>query len=112
MVRQLIRKKVWVVRKNDIQLIDAGLGHIISLHKVISILVPEKKPLDNIVSVADAQGMLIPVNGRFKVKSIIVMSSGHVILSSLLPQTLMDKVKGYEKPIGRGKIQPKTTAAD
>ena len=73
------------------KLINIGFGSLISAGRVLSILEPASAPIKRIVQEAKDRGMLIDGSYGRSTKSVIVMDTDHVILSSLEPQVLADR---------------------
>lgn len=74
------------------QLINIGFGNIVSAERIISIVSPESAPIKRIVQEAkDAKTAIDATYGR-RTRSVIIMDSGHVILSAVQPETIAGRV--------------------
>ena len=65
------------------KLIDIGHGNFISDAHFIALISPDSAPSKRLVQNARDQMILIDASHGKKTRSIIIMDSGHVILSSL-----------------------------
>lgn len=74
------------------KLINVGFGNVVNSNKIISIISPEAAPIKRMVQTAKDSGIAIDATCGRKTKAVIVMESGHLILSSLLPETLAGRV--------------------
>ncbi len=70
------------------KLINIGFGSLIAAERVLSVLEPESAPIKRIVQEAKDRAMLIDASYGRKTKSVLLMDTDHVILSSLTPEAL------------------------
>ena len=62
------------------------------MDKVVSIIRTEAAPIKRMIQVAKDNNMAIEATCGRKTKCILVMDSGHVVLSALLPDTIENRV--------------------
>lgn len=74
------------------QLINIGFGNIVSAERIISIVSPESAPIKRIVQEAKDSKMAIDATYGRRTRSVIIMDSGHVILSAVQPETIAGRV--------------------
>lgn len=74
------------------RLINIGFGNLVNANKVVSIISPESAPVKRMVQLAKDSAMAIDATCGRKTKSVIVTDSGHLVLSSLLPETIASRV--------------------
>ena len=73
------------------QLVNIGFGNIVSAERIISIVSPESAPVKRIVQEAkDSKTAIDATYGR-RTRSVIVMDSGHIILSAVQPETIANR---------------------
>lgn len=65
---------------------------MVNIDKVLGIISPQAAPVKRMVQNAKDSGMAIDATCGRKMKSVLVMESGHIMLSSLLPETISKKV--------------------
>ena len=74
------------------QVINIGFGNIVSADRIISIVSPESAPIKRIVQEAkDSKKAIDATYGR-RTRSVIIMDSGHIILSAVQPETVASRV--------------------
>ena len=73
-------------------LINVGYGNIVNMDKVVSIIRTEAAPIKRMIQVAKDNNMAIDATCGRKTKCILIMDSGHVVLSALLPETIENRV--------------------
>lgn len=74
------------------KLVNIGFGNVVNSNKIISIISPEAAPIKRMVQTAKDNGMAIDATCGRRTKAVIVIESGHLILSSLLPETIAGRV--------------------
>ena len=74
------------------QLINIGFGNIVSAERIISIVSPESAPIKRIVQEAKDSKMAIDATYGRRTRSVIIMDSGHIILSAVQPATIAGRV--------------------
>lgn len=73
-------------------LVNVGYGNIVNMEKVVGIIRADAAPIKRMVQVAKDNNMAIDATCGRKTKSILVMDSGHIMLSALLPDTIENRV--------------------
>lgn len=77
------------------RLINVGFGNVVNSSKIISIISPDAAPVKRLVQTAKDTGMAIDATCGRRTKAVIVTDSGHLILSSLLPETIAGRVNHF-----------------
>lgn len=80
------------------KLVNVGFGNVVNSSKIIGIISPEAAPIKRMVQSAKDSGMAIDATCGRRTKAVIVTESGHLILSSLLPETIAGRVNQKEMP--------------
>ena len=76
------------------QLVNIGFGNIVNSERVISIVSPESAPIKRMVQEAKDNKTAIDATYGRRTRAVIIMDSGHVVLSAVQPETVaarMDK---------------------
>ncbi|MDD6308123.1 MAG: DUF370 domain-containing protein [Clostridia bacterium] len=69
------------------KLFNIGFGNVVSSSRVIAIVSPDSAPIKRIIQEAREKGMLIDATYGRRSRAVLVMDSGHVVLSAILPDT-------------------------
>ena len=77
-------------------LINIGYGNMISSQRIISAVSSESAPIKRLVQEARDSGMVIDATYGRKTRTVIIMDSGHVVLSSLVTETVAQRVNEKE----------------
>ncbi len=73
------------------KLINIGFGNIVAAHRVVAIVSPESAPIKRIINDAREQGQLIDATYGRRTRAVVVMDSGHVVLSAIQPETVANR---------------------
>ncbi len=80
------------------KLINIGFGNFVSAGRVLSVLSPESAPIKRMISDIRERGLLVDASFGRKTKSVILMDSGHVILSALQPDSVLTRAEKTDNP--------------
>ena len=70
-------------------LINIGFGNMVAAERVIAIVSPESSPIKRSVQEArEGQGSLIDATYGRRTRAVLVMDSGHIVLSPIQPETI------------------------
>ncbi|GGL44397.1 extracellular matrix/biofilm regulator RemA [Sporolactobacillus putidus] len=75
-----------------IRLINIGFGNIASAGRIVSIISPESQPIKRLIKIARDNNKLIDATYGRRTRAVIVMDSDHVILSSVQPETVSQRL--------------------
>ena len=76
------------------KLINIGYGNLVNTARVVSVVSPDAAPVKRLVADTRDAGRLIDATSGKKTRSVLVMDSGHVVLSALMPETLQSRLNG------------------
>ena len=84
------------------QLVNIGFGNIIAANKIVAIVSPESAPIKRMIQEAkDAKTAIDATCGR-RTRAVIIMDSGHVILSAVQPETVASRL---DKDVSKEEIE-------
>ena len=78
------------------KLISIGFGSTVCAERVLAVIAPESAPIKRLIQEARERGMLIDASFGRKTKSVLLMDTDHVLLSSVSPAILSARME--EKP--------------
>lgn len=78
------------------KLINIGFGNMIAASRVLAIISPESAPIKRIISDVRERGQLVDATYGRRTRAVIIMDSGHVILSALQPETVAGRADRQE----------------
>ena len=76
------------------KLINIGFGNMVSASRLVAIVSPESAPIKRIIQDVRERGDLIDATYGRRTRAVVIMDSGHVILSALQPETLGARATG------------------
>lgn len=85
------------------QLINIGFGNIVSANRIISIVSPESAPIKRIIQEAKDNGTAVDATYGRRTRAVIIMDSGHIILSAVQPETVASRLD--KKDDGKEEIE-------
>lgn len=84
------------IYKTRFRLLNIGYGNSVIISRVVTIVNPGSSPMRRLREDARERNMLIDATQGRKTRSILVMDSGHVILSAVQPETMAQRIKQLE----------------
>ena len=76
----------------DIKLVNIGFGNIVAANRIISIISPESAPIKRIIQEARDKGMLVDATYGRRTRAVVVVDSGHIILSAVQTETVANRL--------------------
>lgn len=74
------------------KMINIGYGNMISAERIVTVISPESAPIKRLIQEAKDDGRAIDATYGRKTRAVIVMDSGHIVLSSLITETLASRI--------------------
>ena len=74
------------------KLVNIGFGNMVSASKLIAVVSPESAPIKRIIQDTRERGQLVDATYGRRTRSVIIMNSGHVILSAIQPETIAGRL--------------------
>lgn len=86
---------------DTLKLINIGFGNMIAANRLLAVVSPESAPIKRIIQDSRERGTLVDATYGRRTRAVVIMDSGHVILSALQPETVAGRMTGkQEKPMG------------
>lgn len=76
------------------RLVNIGFGNIVSAGRIIAIVSPESAPIKRNIQEARERGSLIDATYGRRTRAVLIMDSEHIILSSVQPETVANRLVG------------------
>ncbi len=68
--------------------INIGFGNMVNSDRIVAIVSPDAAPVKRLVQTAKEEKKCIDATQGRKTKTVMVMESGHTVLSALVPETI------------------------
>ncbi|WKA53559.1 extracellular matrix/biofilm biosynthesis regulator RemA family protein [Planococcus shixiaomingii] len=82
--------------------ISIGNGSAVSANRIISIVTPDSAPAKRLIQEARGKGLLVDATGGKKTKSIFIMDSDHVVISSVSAETAIARGEENDAEMNEG----------
>jgi regulator of extracellular matrix RemA (YlzA/DUF370 family) len=76
-----------------IQFINVGFGNIVAAGRIIAIVSPDSAPIKRRISEARDSGQLIDATYGRRTRAVLIMDSGHLMLSAIQPETIASRAQ-------------------
>lgn len=70
------------------KLVNVGFGNMVSSDKLVAIVGHQSAPVKRMIQEARDSGYLIDATYGRKTRAVIIMDSGHIVLSAVQPETV------------------------
>jgi len=77
----------------ELQLINIGFGNIVSAQRIVTIIGPESAPIKRIIQEGKEKGVVIYATYGRRTRAVLIMDSGHIVLSALQPETIANRLE-------------------
>lgn len=74
------------------KLVNIGYGNMVSTDRIVSVVSPESAPIKRLIQEARDDGRAIDATFGRKTRAVLIMDSGHIVLSSLITDTLASRI--------------------
>ena len=75
------------------ELVHIGFNNILVINRVVAIASPSSAPTKRTIQEGRNKGLLIDLTNGRRTKAVIIIDSGHIILSALAPETITGRVQ-------------------
>ena len=76
------------------KLLNVGFGNMVAAARVIAVVGPDSMPVKRIVGEARESGKQVDATAGRKTRAVLMMDSGHVVLSAIQPETIAGRMQG------------------
>ena len=84
----------------DLKLINIGYGNYVSAERLLAVVSPDSAPIKRIVQDSREIGMLIDATYGRKTQAVLIMDTGHAVLSALPPDAVQGRVQALDQETG------------
>lgn len=74
------------------KLINIGFGNMVSANRLLAVVSPESAPIKRIIQDTRERGQLVDATFGRRTRAVLIMDSGHVILSAIQPETVASRI--------------------
>lgn len=77
---------------DNARFINIGFGSLVNTGRVVALVSPESAPIKRLIQDAREKGHIIDATYGRKTRSVLIMDSGHVVLSLITPETIGNRL--------------------
>jgi regulator of extracellular matrix RemA (YlzA/DUF370 family) len=81
----------------DSRLLNVGFGNAVKISRIVAVVNPGSSPIRKLKDEARAEKKLIDVTEGRRTRAIILLDSGHLILSAVQPETISQRLLAMEQ---------------
>ena len=82
------------------KLINIGYGNYVSSERLLAVVSPDSAPIKRIIQEARDGGVLIDATYGRKTQAVLIMDTGHAVLSALPPDAVQARVEATDTETG------------
>ncbi len=79
------------------KLVNIGFGNMVSAERVVAVVSPESAPIKRMVQEAKEKSNAIDCTFGRRTKAVLVLDTGSLVLSALLPETIAPRFSEEEE---------------
>lgn len=80
----------------EVKFLNVGFQNMVMTSRIISILVPDSAPIKRIIAESKKTHKLIDATCGRPTRSVLVLDTDHVVLSTIQPETLANRMNEKE----------------
>ena len=84
------------------KLINIGFGNMVSANRLMAVISPESAPIKRIIQDTRERGQLVDATFGRRTRAVLIMDSGHVILSAIQPETVASRIGSKAEGLNGG----------
>ena len=74
------------------KLVNIGFGNMVSANRMVAIVSPESAPIKRMIQEAKKTKTAVDATCGRRTRAVLIMDSGHIILSAVQPETVAGRV--------------------
>ena len=90
---------------DSLKLVNIGFGNLVSASRLLAIVSPESAPIKRMIQDTRERGQLVDATFGRRTRAVLIMDSGHVILSAIQPETVAGRAGGKVEKFTGGEEQ-------
>ncbi len=78
------------------KLLNVGFGNMVSAGRIVAVIAPDSAPVKRLVQEARDGSHLIDATAGRRTRAVLMMDTGHVVLSAVQPETIAGRMQSEE----------------
>lgn len=76
------------------RVVNIGFGNIVLTSRILAVISPESAPVKRLIQDARDDKKLVDATYGRRTRAVIITDSGHILLSSIQPETIAGRISG------------------
>lgn len=90
----------------DSRLVNIGFGNAVKVNRILAVVNPGSSPIRKLKEDARMEKKLIDVTEGRRTRAILILDSGHLVLSSVQPETINQRLLALEQEQRHPELHP------
>jgi hypothetical protein len=78
------------------QVVNVGFGSVINAGRIIAVVGSDSAPIKRRIQEARENGLLVDATYGRKTRAVVIMDSGHLVISAIAPETIAGRLNPSE----------------
>ena len=78
------------------KLLNVGFGNMVAEGRIVAVIAPDSAPVKRMVQEARDDGHLIDATAGRRTRAVLMMDTGHVVLSAVQPETIAGRMQSEQ----------------
>ena len=78
------------------KLLNVGFGNMVAAGRMVAVIAPDSAPVKRLVQEARDDGHLIDATAGRRTRAVLMMDTGHVVLSAVQPETIAGRLQNED----------------
>lgn len=74
------------------KLLNIGFSNLVAQERIVAVIPPDSAPVKRLISEARENGRLVDATAGRRTRAVLMMDSGHVVLSAVQPDTIAGRL--------------------
>lgn len=88
------------------KLVHVGLGNFLAADRIVAIVAPNSEPIRRLMQKGREEGRAVDMTMGRRTKAVLIMDSGHIVLTAIGPEAIAGRVEGERRGRSRLGVQP------
>ena len=78
------------------KLLNVGFGNMVAEGRIVAVIAPDSAPVKRMIQEARDDGHLVDATAGRRTRAVLMMDTGHVVLSAVQPETIAGRMRSEE----------------
>ena len=78
------------------KLLNVGFGNMVAEGRIVTVIAPDSAPVKRMIQEARDDGHLVDATAGRRTRAVLMMDTGHVVLSAVQPETIAGRMQSEQ----------------